>query len=197
MCKKKKFPIEDTQSFPKKVRDFLPLENKEEDECYEVESLFTKIPVKETVNHILYQIYIRKAAPQICSRRVFKRLLMKLATEVAFTFNKRFCKQIDGCTMGGHLSVTVSVIYIYLVKIKIEVARPLKPLLYSRYAEDIYNRRKKNESDKVYYALNNYHENIKLTIEISPLKFLDTQLINEDGKYITKYYRKERKITIH
>ena len=88
-------------------------------------------------------------------------------------------------------------IYIYLVKIKIEVARPLKPLLYSRYAEDIYNRRKKNESDKVYYALNNYHENIKLTIEISPLKFLDTQLINEDGKYITKYYRKERKITIH
>ena len=38
---------------------------------------------------------------------------MKLATEVTFTFNKNFCKQIDGCTMSGPLSVTVSDIYIY------------------------------------------------------------------------------------
>ena len=50
--------------------------------------------------------------------------------------------------------------------------------------DDTYNRRKKDEFDKVFHALNNYHENIKLTIEISPSKFLDTQLINEDGKYI-------------
>ena len=84
-----------------------------------------------------------------------------------------------------------------MVKMEVEVIRPLKPLFYNRYVVNIYNRRKKNEFDKVYYALNNYHENIKLTIEISPLKFLDTELINEDGKYITKDYRKEKKITIH
>ena len=84
-----------------------------------------------------------------------------------------------------------------MVKMEVEVIRPLKPLFYNRYVVNIYNRRKKNEFDKVYYALNNYHENIKLTIEISPLKFSDTQLINEDGKYITKDYRKEKKITIH
>ena len=84
-----------------------------------------------------------------------------------------------------------------MVKMEVEVIRPLKPLFYNRYVVNIYNRRKKNEFDKVYYALNNYHENIKLTIEISPLKFPDTQLINEDGKCITKDYRKEKKITIH
>ena len=84
-----------------------------------------------------------------------------------------------------------------MVKMEVEVIRPLKPLFYNRYVVNIYNKRKKNEFDKVYYALNNYHENIKLTIEISPLKFPDTQLINEDGKYITKDYRKEKKITIH
>ena len=65
-----------------------------------------------------------------------------------------------------------------------EVVRPLKPLFHNRYVNNIYNRRKKDEFDKVFHALNNYHENIKLTIEISPSKFLDTQLINEDGKYI-------------
>ena len=43
---------------------------------------------------------------------------------------------------------------------KIEVVRPLKPLFYSRYADDTYNRCKKDEFDKVFHALNNYHENI-------------------------------------
>ena len=85
-----------------------------------------------------------------------------------------------------------------MVKIEIEVVRPLKPLFYSRYVDDIYNRRKKDEFDKDFHALNNYHENIKLTIEINPSKFLDTQLINIEGKYtITKVYRKESKIPIH
>ena len=80
---------------------------------------------------------------------------------------------------------------------EIEVVRPLKPSLYSRYADDIHNGRKKDEFDKVFHALSNYYENIKLTLEISPSKFLDNQFINEDGKYITKVYRKESKTPIH
>ena len=84
-----------------------------------------------------------------------------------------------------------------MVKMEIEVACPLKPLFYGRYEDDIYNRYKKDEFDKVFHVLNNYHENIKLMIEISPSKFLDTQLINVEGKYITKVPRKESKIPIH
>ena len=47
----------------------------------------------------------------ICSRLIFKRLLLKLAIECTFTFNHKFYKQIDGCTIGGPLSVTFSDIY--------------------------------------------------------------------------------------
>ena len=65
--------MKDTQSFSKKIRDFPPLENVEEDVSYDVESLFTNIPVKETVNYILDQIYVHKALPQIFSRLIFKR----------------------------------------------------------------------------------------------------------------------------
>ena len=39
--------------------------------------------------------------------------------------------------------------------------------------------------------------NIKLTIEISPIKFLDTHLHNKDGIYVTKIYRKEVKVSAH
>ena len=59
--------------------------------------------------------------------------------------------------------------------------------------DDIYNRCKKNEFDEVFHALNNYHENIKLTIELSPSKLLDTQITNIEGKYITRVHRKESK----
>ena len=110
---KNEFTIEDTQSFSEKFRDFPPLENEEEDASYDAESLFTNIPFKETINYVLDQIYVHKILLQICSRLIVKRLLMKLATEVTFTFNNKFCKQIDECTMGGPLSVTLSNIYIW------------------------------------------------------------------------------------
>ena len=80
---------------------------------------------------------------------------------------------------------------------EIDVARPLKPMFYRWYVDNIYNRCKMDEFDEVFHALNNYHENIKLTIELSPSKFLDTQLINAEWKYITKVHRKENKTPIH
>ena len=42
--------------------------------------------------------------------------------------------------------------------------------------------------------MNNYHKNIKLTIELNPEKFLDTRLkIKDDGYYNTEVYRKDMK----
>ena len=98
LCKNE-FSIGNTQSFQKKIRDFPPLESEEEDVSYDVESLFTNIPLKETLNYILDQIYVHKIPPQICSSLFFKRLLMKLATEVTFSFSNKFCKQINRCTI--------------------------------------------------------------------------------------------------
>ena len=59
--------------------------------------------------------------------------------------------------------------------------------------DDIYNRHKKDEFDKVFHVLNNYHENIKLTIEIRPSQLLDNRLINVEGKYITKDIERKAK----
>ena len=94
--------------------------------------------------------------------------------------------------MGGSLSVKLSDIY---GKMEIDVVCPLKPLFYSRYVDDIYNRHRKDEYDQVFSALNNYHDNIKLTIQLTPSKLLYTQLIK--GKYITKIHRKYSKTPIH
>ena len=76
-----------------------------------------------------------------------------------------------------------------------DIVVPTKPIFYRRFVDDIYNRRKKTQ-DK-FYSLNNYHKNIKLTVEVSANKFLDTHLFNQNGTYITQVHKKETKTPTH
>ena len=105
------YSIKDTQSFAKLIKDLPPLNDDEEDVSYDVESLFTNIPIDETIEYILDQIYNKEKLKPLCSKLIFKRLLQKLATEVTFTINGKYCRQKDGCTISGPLSVTLSDIF--------------------------------------------------------------------------------------
>ena len=78
-----------------------------------------------------------------------------------------------------------------------DIVIPTKSIFYRRDVDDIYNRRKKNVEDSLFKALNSYHKNIKLTIQINPTKFLDTNLHSKDGIYVTKLYRRQTKIPTH
>ena len=51
--------------------------------------------------------------------------------------------------------------------------------------------------DKLFQFLNNYHQNIKLTCDISPEKFLDTKIIANNNTLKTAVFRKETKLTPH
>ena len=73
--------------------------------------MFTNIPIKETINYIIEQIYIQKRLTPICLKLIFRRLLVKLATGCTFKFNNRFVKQVGSWTMGTPLSVTLSDIH--------------------------------------------------------------------------------------
>ena len=168
-----------------------PLQDDEEDVSYDVESLFTNIPIQETINYIIEQIYVHKKLTPICSKLIFRRLLIKLATECTFKFNNRFLKQVDGCTMGGPLSVTFS--DIYMVKMENDVVIPSKPIFYCKFVDGIYSRRKLGDG-VLFDQLNSYHPNIKLTMEVNPSKFLDTKLTNINGTYEFNIYRKNTKL---
>ena len=77
-----------------------------------------------------------------------------------------------------------------------DVFIPQKPIFYRWFVDNIINRRKKNITDELFFKLNRYHQNIKLTTEISPTNFLDTQLVNLNGKIETKVYRKPNKLPV-
>ena len=157
-----------------------------------MDDLFTNISVEEIIEYIIYQIYNEKKVPQICSKTIFRCLMYKLTTECAFQFNQNLFKQ-TGCSMGGSLSVAL--VDIHMIRTEKDILTPLKPTFYKRFVDDIYNKRKKGIHN-LYERLNNYHPNIKLTIEVNPNKFLDTEIIDNKGAIETKVYRKTTKLPV-
>ena len=97
--------------------------------------------------------------------------------------------------MGGLISEVFSDIYV--CKMEEDIVIPANPIFYKRYVDDTYVRRKKHETDKLFIDLNSYHENIELTLEINPNKFLDTEIICTNQEIKTQVYNKAKKLPVH
>ena len=72
------YVIKDTLTFAEMIKNDV-LDPKEEYVSYDVERLFTSIPVKETIDYIITEIYDNKVIQPMCkSKLIFRRLLEKL-----------------------------------------------------------------------------------------------------------------------
>ena len=78
-----------------------------------------------------------------------------------------------------------------------DVVVPVKPIFYERFVDYTYIRRKKNVNDELLQNLNYYHMNIKLTLEGSPRKFLDTEIIRKNNTISTQVFTKLTKFPVH
>ena len=130
----------------------------------------------------------------MCKKSIFK-LLIKLTKECTFSVNNRLIKEIDGCPMGGPISVVF--VDIYMCKIEDDVVAPIKPIFCKRHVDDTYVRRKKSTKDELFEKLNTYHGNIKLTIEENQTKFLDTEIMTHNSAMITRVYTRSKKFPVH
>ena len=121
---------------------------------------------------------------------IFRRFLIELVTESTFKLYSRLVKQVDGCTVGGLLSVTFS--DIYLVRMENDFVIPSKLIFYCRFLGDIYSRRKLGDT-VLFNRLHNYHPNIELTVEVNPSKFSDTKLTKINCAYKFNVYLENTK----
>ena len=94
--------------------------------------------------------------------------------------------------MGGPFPLNI-----FCIKIEFNVVKPLKSKLYKHYFDDIYSKQTKNQPDKLFEKLNNYHSNIKLTIEVNPSKLLDTEITIKNGIIETSVVVRESKLLDH
>ena len=88
---KSDFIISDMLSFPDMFQKAVNSEDYK-DVSYDVKSLFTNMPVKETIEYILHKIYVDKSIKPFCKKSIFKKIIIKINKRMRFfrefPFNK-------------------------------------------------------------------------------------------------------------
>ena len=120
--------------------------------------------------------------------------MFKLAKRCVFLVTEKLLSQVDICPMGGPISVVFADVFI--CKIEWDVIVPAIPIFYKRYVDDTYVWKKKNDVDILFKKLNFHNENIKLTLEVNTTKFLDTELVTENGEITMQLSSKSTKLPV-
>ena len=92
--------------------------------------------------------------------------------------------------MGEPISVVLS--DVYACKMEGDIVAPSKLVFCKRYVNDTYVKRKKNDIDELYNALNLYHQNMKQSLELHP-----TEIIRSNGKITIQVYNKIKKLPVY
>jgi len=151
---------------------------------YDVVSLFTNIPLNDTINYIC-QVIPENNLP--FSKLVLSKLLQMACQGIVFSFNNQLYKQIDGVSMGSNLGPTLAAFAMSMLEDQFTI----RPIFYQRYVDDIFSIFKtKEEADTFLNNINNLHNNLKFTIEYEnnrKLDFLDITLEKKSTTLETNY----------
>ena len=152
---------------------------------FDVESLFTKVPIKDTIELL---------EPHFSSKEIA--LFSHCLTSSYFSWNKTFYEQKDGVAMGSPLSPVVANFFMESFEKSALDTAPLKPKLWLRYVDDTFViwSHGRNELERFLNHLNSRHPNIKFTMETElegKLPFLDVLVIKKPtGELGHTVYRK-------
>ena len=107
---------------------------------FDVESLYTNIPLKETIDIIVNSIYDNGNMVRSMSKNGFKKLFELVTEDNFIIFNNKFIKQKDGLAMGNPISAVFANIFMSHHEKKWLELCPArcKPILYRRYVDDTY-----------------------------------------------------------
>ena len=134
---------------------------------FDVESLFTSVPLSETINIILDRIYNKKLLKTNIKKRAMKKLLKDCCTKNAFSFNNTIYEQIDSVSMGSYLGpVLANIIMTELETVivdKLFTANLLK--FYIPYVDDTLALIKESDINIVLKKLNSSQPSLKFTVD--------------------------------
>ena len=163
---------------------------------FDVESLFTNIPLNETINIITNGLFKDSTTFMNFKRKEFKDLLELAVKESPFQFNNKFYTQVDGVAMGSCLGPTLANTFLchHETKWLADCPEHFKPLYYKRYVDDTFLLFNDVEQIPLFLQyLNSKHSNIKFTYEVENncvIPFLDVLVRRVGNSCTTSVYRK-------
>ena len=189
------FTVKDSFSFAKDIKQF-EICNKNM-ASFDVTSLFTNIPLDETIKICLDLLYSNNDIIHGFNRQQMHKLLDFAVKDCYFIFNEKFFKQIDGVAMGSPLGPTLANIFLcHHEQIWINnCPNDFKPIYYRRYVDDTFTIfHSPTHVSKFLHYLNSQHPNIKFTSEVESegrLAFLDVNILKINNKIETALFRKK------
>ena len=164
---------------------------------FDVSSLFTNVPLEETIQIITNAIYSENNSNQNQQPPIKKEAfikLLRLATQGIFMHKERFYQQHDGVSMGSPLGPTIANFFLsHLENNILKRNSNFHPKLYLRYVDDIFAVFQDTASCSEFLELlNSQHNNIKFTVEHASetIPFLDVNIKITDSGVDTWIWRK-------
>ena len=160
----------------------------------DVSSLFTNVPVDETIDMIINEVYYSDKPRLDIPEKILRELLIACTKEAPFRGpDGHLYLQVDGVAMGSPLGVLFANFYMGMIERKVMENSNVRPRLYGRYIDDTFVEVRdyqhldqlKREFEKV--------SSLIFTHEVSnngSLPFLDTLVSIESDRYITSVYTK-------
>ena len=163
---------------------------------FDVDSLFTNIPLDETIDICVKKLFGRKHKFKGFNKSEFRSLLQFAVKDNLILFNGKYYIQIDGVAMGSPLGPTLANIFLcHWEEIWLEKCpKQFRPLYYRRYVDDTFLLfASESHVKKFLVYLNSRHGNMNFTFETevdNKLPFLDVLISREGHSLITSLYRK-------
>ena len=190
-----KYSIKNSKDFKERI---LPEDSDLYMTSLDVESLFTNVPVEETIQIILNKIFIQpETIYHNFNATDFKKLLELAVLDTAFIFNGKAYMQTEGVSMGSPLGPSFANIFMCSLEEQILKDCPLayRPLFYGRYVDDTFLLfRNKDQANLFLNFSNQMHANINFTIEHeneNKLPFLDVLVFRHEDHFNTTIFRKK------
>ena len=161
----------------------------------DVDSLFTNIPLDETIEICVRKLFGRKRKFNGFSQVEFKQLLQLAVKDSLFIFNGKYYTQCDGVAMGSPLGPTLANIFLcYCEDIWLnKCPKAFAPMYCRRYMDDTFVLfSSRDHVKKIHKYLNSRHENMTFTYEIEQnncFPFLDVLVTREGESLSTSLYR--------
>ena len=150
----------------------------------DVESLFTNIRLKETINNCVSDFHNKNLHNGKLNKSDLFKLLETATIESSFIFDFLLYKQIDGVAMGSPLGPTLANAFLchYEKEWLDNCPSHFKPIVYRRYVDDIFVLFSSKEHLQPFVDyMNKQHRCIKFTSETEQndtFSFLDIKITN-------------------
>ena len=148
----------------------------------DVESLFTNIPLNETINNCVGDLHNKNIYNGKLSKRDIFKLLEAATSKSSFILDYLLYKQVDGVIVGSSLGPTLANAFLCHYEKEWLDNCPIhfKPVIYQRYVDDIFVLFSSKEHFQLFVDyMNKQHKCLKFTSEAendNSFSFLDITL---------------------